>query len=178
MAKDTTTVLTATKNGYGKRTCFGPNRDQGSGDEASSKVYRTQKRGGKGLRDIKATDRNGIVVDIIRVDDDDEVLMMTKGGKIQRDRASEISIVGRNTQGVRIMKTDDGDTIAAVVRVPPDELDDESEATAADDPNAPTQESAVNTSETEPVDVEVREDVETLDTEVADDSDGTDEPAE
>jgi len=76
------------------------------------------------------------------------------------------------------MKTDDGDTIAAVVRVPPDELDDESEATAADDPNAPTQESAVNTSETEPVDVEVREDVETLDTEVADDSDGTDEPAE
>ena len=90
--------------------------DQASGDEASSKVYRTQKRGGKGLRDIKATDRNGTVVDIIRVDDDDEVLMMTKGGKIQRVRASEISIVGRNTQGVRIMKTDDGDTIAAVVR--------------------------------------------------------------
>jgi hypothetical protein len=82
------------------------------------------------------------------------------------------------------MKTDDGDTLAAVVRVPPDELDDEAEAIAADDPNTPTQESAVNTSETDPVDAEFSEDVETLDpidsddAEVSDDSDGADEPAE
>ena len=178
VADPTAQLLTICENGFGKRTCFGPNRDQASGDEASSKVYRTQKRGGKGLRDIKATDRNGTVVDIIRVDDDDEVLMMTKGGKIQRVRASEISIVGRNTQGVRIMKTDDGDTIAAVVRVPPDELGDEIEVTATEDPNAPTQESAVNTSETDPVDVEVNENAETLDSEVADDTAGTDEPEE
>ena len=173
-------LLTICENGYGKRTPFGPNRDQVSGDEASSKIYRTQKRGGKGLRDIKATDRNGTVVDIVRVDDEDEVLMMTKGGKIQRIRASDISIVGRNTQGVRIMKTDDGDALAAVVRVPPDELGDESDTAAADDPNTPTQESTVNTSETDPVDVStaVSEDVETLDSVDSDDAEVSDDATE
>ena len=122
-------LLTVCENGYGKRTPFGPNRDDVDGTESSSKVYRTQNRGGKGLRDIKATERNGKVVDIIRVDDEDEVLMMTKGGKIQRIRAEEISVVGRNTQGVRIMKTDD-DQIAAVVRIPPEEISEEDEAAA------------------------------------------------
>ena len=128
-------LLTVCENGYGKRTSFGPNRDQASGDEMSSKGYRTQRRGGKGLRDIKTTERNGSVVDIVRVDDEDEVLMMTKGGKIQRIRASDISIVGRNTQGVRIMTTDNGDTLAAVVRVPPEELDDTVDS--ADTPSPP-----------------------------------------
>ena len=70
-------LLTVCENGYGKRTPFGPNRPDVAGTESSGKVYRTQNRGGKGLRDIKATDRNGKVVDIVRVDDDDEVLMMT-----------------------------------------------------------------------------------------------------
>jgi len=122
-------LLTVCENGYGKRTPFGPNRPDVDGTESSGKVYRTQNRGGKGLRDIKATDRNGKVVDIVRVDDDDEVLMMTKGGKIQRIRAAEISVVGRNTQGVRVMKTDD-DQIAAVVRIPPEEITEEDEAAA------------------------------------------------
>ena len=122
-------LLTVCENGYGKRTPFGPNRDNVDGSESSGKVYRTQNRGGKGLRDIKATERNGKVVDIVRVDDQDEVLMMTKGGKIQRIRAEEISVVGRNTQGVRIMKTDD-DQIAAVVRIPPEEISEEDEAVA------------------------------------------------
>lgn len=121
------TLLTACLNGYGKRTFFGANaNEEPAEDEASSSAkYRTQNRGGKGLRDIKATDRNGPVVGIIRVDDDDEVLMMTAGGKIQRIRASDISIIGRNTQGVRIMKLSDGDTLAAVVRVPKEEGDEE-----------------------------------------------------
>lgn len=122
-------LLTVCENGYGKRTPFGPNRDDVDGSESSSKAYRTQNRGGKGLRDIKATERNGKVVDIIRVDNNDEVLMMTKGGKIQRIRAEEISVVGRNTQGVRIMTTD-SDEIAAVVRIPPEEIVDEDEAAA------------------------------------------------
>ena len=122
-------LLTVCENGYGKRTPFGPNREDVDGSESSSKGYRTQNRGGKGLRDIKATERNGKVVDIIRVDDNDEVLMMTKGGKIQRIRAEEISVVGRNTQGVRIMKTDD-DQIAAVVRIPPEEISEEDEVAA------------------------------------------------
>ncbi|MDG1538294.1 MAG: Bax inhibitor-1/YccA family protein [Candidatus Poseidonia sp.] len=59
VADPTAQLLTICENGYGKRTPFGPNRDQASGEEASSKIYRTQKRGGKGLRDIKATHRNG-----------------------------------------------------------------------------------------------------------------------
>jgi DNA gyrase subunit A len=132
-------LLTVCENGYGKRTPFGPNREDVDGSESSSKGYRTQNRGGKGLRDIKATERNGKVVDIIRVDDNDEVLMMTKGGKIQRIRAEEISVVGRNTQGVRIMKTDD-DHIAAVVRIPPEEISEEDEVAAQLVDDSPTSE--------------------------------------
>lgn len=122
------TLLTACLNGYGKRTTFGPNSGtdavEGEEESSSSAKYRTQRRGGKGLRDIKATDRNGPVIGVIRVDDDDEVLMMTAGGKIQRIRASDISVIGRNTQGVRIMSLDKDDALAAVVRVPQEEGDD------------------------------------------------------
>jgi DNA gyrase subunit A len=88
---------------------------------SSSNRYRTQRRGGKGLRDIKATDRNGPVIGITSVHDDDEILMMTARGKLQRMRAGEISVIGRNTQGVRIMSLDEGDTLAAIVRVPREE---------------------------------------------------------
>ena len=64
-----------------------------SDDDASSATrYRTQRRGGKGIRDIKTTARNGKVVAILRVDDSDEVLMMTARGKIQRIAASDISV--------------------------------------------------------------------------------------
>jgi DNA gyrase subunit A len=83
--------------------------------------YRTQNRGGKGLRDIKTTERNGPVISIVRVDDADELLMMTARGKIQRIKASDVSVIGRNTQGVRIMTLDEGDSLTAVVRVPKDE---------------------------------------------------------
>jgi DNA gyrase subunit A len=129
------TLLTACENGYGKRTPFGPNAGEpasaggpsgteaeDSEDEASSSFrYRTQNRGGKGLRDIKTTDRNGQVVSIVRVDDTDELMMMTARGKIQRVKVSDINPIGRNTQGVRIMTLDEGDTLAALVRVPPEE---------------------------------------------------------
>ena len=73
--------------------------DEGDEESSSSQRYRTQRRGGKGLRDIKTTDRNGPVIGIVRVHDDDELLMMTARGKIQRIAASDISIIGRNTQG-------------------------------------------------------------------------------
>ncbi len=88
---------------------------------SSSNRYRTQRRGGKGLRDIKTTERNGPVIAVLGVTGDDEVLMMTARGKIQRTAAGEISVIGRNTQGVRIMSLDAGDALAAVVRVPRDE---------------------------------------------------------
>jgi len=128
------TLLTVCANGYGKRTLFGPNgagndddaeteADAGEAEEeaASGQRYRTQRRGGKGLRDIKTTERNGPVVSVVSVRDDDELLMITARGKIQRLAAGEISVIGRNTQGVRIMGLDEGDTVAAVVRVPRDE---------------------------------------------------------
>jgi len=135
------TLLTATRNGYGKRTPFGP---AGSGEEqdgepeedssSSSMRYRVQNRGGKGLRDIKTTERNGPVIGIVRVTDEEEILMMTAHGKIQRIAARDISVIGRNTQGVRIMGLDEGDTLVAVVRVPQEEngaaVEDAADATA------------------------------------------------
>ncbi len=83
--------------------------------------YPTKGRGGLGVRDIKTTDRNGPVVAIVPVHEDDEVLMMTARGKLQRLAVREIRITGRNTQGVRIMNLDENDTLVAVVRVPPEE---------------------------------------------------------
>ncbi len=128
VADPNATLLTICAHGYGKRTPFGPNA-AGAADEAaeaeeesgSSQRYRTQGRGGKGLRDIKTTKRNGPVIGIVRVDNDDELLMMTGGGKLQRIQASDVSVIGRNTQGVRIMTLEKGDTLAAVVRVPREE---------------------------------------------------------
>jgi DNA gyrase/topoisomerase IV subunit A len=68
------------------------------GGAARPAAYRTQRRGG-GLRDIKTTERNGPVIGIVSVRDDDELLMMTSRGKIQRVVAGEIRVIGRNTQG-------------------------------------------------------------------------------
>ena len=144
------TLLTVCENGYGKRTPFGAGTpvsgpapgeegdeaaveteavdaagDDPEGDASSSGAkYRTQRRGGKGIRDIKATARNGSVVSIVSVRDDDQVLMMTARGKIQRVNVHEIRPMGRNTQGVRIMRVDDGDGLAAVVPVPPSEQEE------------------------------------------------------
>lgn len=133
------TLLTVCSNGYGKRTLFGPHastseENQADAEDSSSSTrYRTQRRGGKGIRDIKTTKRNGDVIGITPVNDDDEVLMMTTGGKLQRIAVGEISIIGRNTQGVRIMSLSDDDQLAAVVRVPPEEETDEPNEESAND---------------------------------------------
>jgi DNA gyrase subunit A len=95
--------------------------------------YPTKSRGTMGVRDIKATTRNGPVIGITIVSDEDEVMMMTSRGKIQRIRAADINVIGRNTQGVRIMSLDEDDTLAAIVRVPPEE-----EVAAAPEGAAPT----------------------------------------
>lgn len=95
-----------------------PVEPEDADDVSSSNRYRTQRRGGMGVIDIKTTKRNGRVVAISRVDDSDELIMMTSRGKVQRVLVREINVIGRNTQGVRIMSLDEGDTLAAVVRVP------------------------------------------------------------
>ncbi len=129
------TLLTVCENGYGKRTPFGMGEVGEDDADTSSARYRTQRRGGKGLRDIRATKRNGKVVAIAQVVDGDELLMMTSRGKIQRMRAAEISVIGRNTQGVRIMSLDDTDSVAAVVRVPLDEAEQVDVELDADSPD-------------------------------------------
>jgi DNA gyrase subunit A len=134
------TLLTVCENGYGKRTSFGAG-DETSEDETSSSMrYRRQKRGGKGIRDIKTTTRNGLVVGILPVTEEDEILMMTSGGKLQRIRCADINPIGRNTQGVRIMTLGSDDSLAAIVRVPPDENDDESDAETPPAPDDSTHE--------------------------------------
>ncbi len=144
------TLLTVCEHGHGKRTPFGPGTvvagaegdvdesaaDGESEDGASGMRYRTQHRGGKGIRDIKTTARNGKVVSIVAVRDEDQVLMMTAHGKIQRVNVAEIRPMGRNTQGVLIMRVDDGDTLAAVVPVPPGEQEEADEAPAPAAPEA------------------------------------------
>jgi DNA gyrase subunit A len=106
--------------------------ESGELDVNSSQArYPTKGRGGLGVRDIKTTERNGPVVATVSVDDDDEVLMMTARGKIQRIRAGEIRLTGRNTQGVRIMQMEDEDSLVAVVCVPKGEV---TEALAAEVP--------------------------------------------
>jgi DNA gyrase subunit A len=164
VADPSATLLTVCENGYGKRTPFGagtpvsgpapgedggedgavepeapePAGDDAEGDAGSSGMrYRTQRRGGKGIRDIKTTARNGSVVSIVSVSDEDQVLMMTARGKIQRVNVREIRPMGRNTQGVRIMRVDDGDALAAVVPVPPSEQEEADEPVVPDSPGDP-----------------------------------------
>jgi DNA gyrase subunit A len=110
---DPATLLTVCGNGYGKRTALSE--------------YRTQNRGGKGLIDIKTTERNGPVVAIAKVVDGDEVMLTTTGGIIIRTRVSDINLIGRNTQGVRLIKVDEGDTVGGLAKLPEEELSEEEE---------------------------------------------------
>ncbi|WP_146522227.1 DNA gyrase subunit A [Stieleria varia] len=137
------TLLTVCEKGYGKRTLFGPNAitEEGESENESesssgSARYRTQRRGGKGLRDIRTSERNGPVIAITNVTDDDEIFLMTAKGKLQRIKAADVNVIGRNTQGVRIMSLDDGDSVIAAVRVPPEE-DTGEEIPLADIPTTP-----------------------------------------
>jgi DNA gyrase subunit A len=108
-----------------------PEDDEAEAESSSGFRYRTQRRGGKGLRDIKTTDRNGPVIGIVPVNDDDELMMMTARGKIQRVKVSDFNPIGRNTQGVRIMSLEEGDTLAAIVCVPREEREEGEETTEA-----------------------------------------------
>jgi DNA gyrase subunit A len=101
------TLLTICENGYGKRTPV--------------EEYRLQSRGGKGIIDIRTSDRNGKVVNLLAVKDDDEVMMITKDGQIVRTKVAGISVIGRNTQGVRCIALNDGDKLVSVARIPSEE---------------------------------------------------------
>jgi DNA gyrase subunit A len=85
--------------------------------ERSGMRYRKQRRGGKGVRDIRTTERNGLVVGIVSVHDDDDIMLITSQGMVNRTHVSEIRVVGRNTQGVRIMNLNEGDSIASLAKI-------------------------------------------------------------
>ncbi|MAE94571.1 MAG: DNA gyrase subunit A, partial [Deltaproteobacteria bacterium] len=101
------TVLTVTENGFGKRT---PLSD-----------YRVQNRGGQGIITIRTSDRNGQVVGIAQVVDDDEVMLITNGGKVLRCKVKSISTMGRATQGVRIMDLATGEELVSMARLADDD---------------------------------------------------------
>jgi len=103
IVKRDATLLTVTEHGYGKRT---PLAD-----------YRITNRGGKGIITIRCTERNGYVVAAREVVDGEELMFITQQGQIIRVSADGISVIGRNTQGVRLMNLDPGDRIADVARV-------------------------------------------------------------
>ncbi|MBW2066133.1 MAG: DNA gyrase subunit A [Deltaproteobacteria bacterium] len=97
------TILTVTENGYGKRTRI--------------EDYRRQGRGGKGILTMRITQKNGSVVYGSQVSDEDEVMMISGQGKIIRLRVSDISVMGRNTQGVKLIDLAQGEKVVAVARV-------------------------------------------------------------
>ena len=78
--------------------------------------YRKQRRGGKGVRDIRTSERNGPVVGVVAVRDGDDIMLITAQGMVNRTHVDEIRIIGRNTQGVRVMNLNEGDKIASLAR--------------------------------------------------------------
>ncbi|OEU74151.1 MAG: DNA gyrase subunit A [Desulfuromonadales bacterium C00003068] len=113
------TLVSVTENGYGKRTDL----DQ----------YRVQSRSGKGIITIKTSQRNGNVVDIKLVSDDEDLMFITDRGKILRTRVAALSVIGRNTQGVRLMVLEDDERIVAVAKLAEKEEDEELDVQEIDD---------------------------------------------
>ena len=85
--------------------------------------YRRQRRGGKGVRDVKVTAKNGKVVGVTAVRDGDEVIIITVQGMVTRCKVETIRLVGRNTQGVRVMNLNDGDRVATLAKVAAETVD-------------------------------------------------------
>ena len=103
VVKRDSSLLVVTENGYGKRT--------------SIDDYRMTNRGGKGVINVKTSDRNGVVVAIKEVLDGDELILITRKGIANRQAVKDIRVIGRNTQGVRLISLKGGDTVTDVARV-------------------------------------------------------------
>ncbi|MGH7541858.1 MAG: DNA gyrase subunit A, partial [Gemmatimonadota bacterium] len=91
--------------------------DRGMGKRSEIEDYRVQRRGGKGLINLKITERTGLVVAVKEVTDEDELMLVTRNGVINRQPARDIRVIGRNTQGVRLIVLDEGDQVVDVARV-------------------------------------------------------------
>ncbi|WP_298720579.1 DNA topoisomerase (ATP-hydrolyzing) subunit A [uncultured Oceanisphaera sp.] len=104
-------ILTVTANGYGKRTAL--------------EEYPTKSRGTLGVVSIKVSDRNGPVVGAIQVDDSNEIMLITNGGILVRTRVLEVSLISRNTAGVRLIRTGEDEQVVGLQRIEEPEDDDE-----------------------------------------------------
>ncbi|MCB9546991.1 MAG: DNA gyrase subunit A [Myxococcales bacterium] len=125
-------VLTATANGYGKRTPLSEYLRQRTQDDGSVELE-TQSRGGKGMYDIKTTERNGKVVGIVKIEaDGDDYLMVTDGGTIIRASAGDVSIYKRNTQGVRLINVSEGEEVVSLARYAESDEDEDDELESSD----------------------------------------------
>jgi len=109
----TTLMLTVSEKGYGKRTPLAE--------------YRVTSRGGKGVINLKTTERNGAVIAALQVEEDSDVMLITGQGKVIRVHANEIREAGRSTQGVRLLKLEQGDRVAAAATIQEDAAGAETE---------------------------------------------------
>ena len=147
IADPTGYLMTICENGYGKRTPFGSNADPSvivvdeseetetpaepasttdeevspaEGEEVidrSAMRYRLQRRGGKGVKDVRVTAKNGKIVGIADVRDGDEIMLITVQGMVNRTKITEIRSVGRNTQGVKVMNLNEEDRIVSLAKI-------------------------------------------------------------
>ena len=95
--------MTVTENGFGKRT------------EVSK--YRLTSRGGKGVTTLKITDKTGLIVNAFQTENEDDIVLLSSAGKATRLKTSDISIIGRATQGVRLMKVGEDIKVVAVAKI-------------------------------------------------------------
>ncbi|HVD93858.1 MAG TPA: DNA gyrase subunit A [Vicinamibacterales bacterium] len=116
------TVLTVAQNGYGKRTGL--------------EEYRLQSRGGVGIINIQTSDRNGKVVGVAYVHDDDELMLISQQGMILRMKAGDIRTIGRATQGVRLIEMEEGDNVVSVAKLAEKEDEDADVPAATEEPPA------------------------------------------
>lgn len=124
IVRDDSTILTVTEKGYGKRSTL--------------EDYRSQGRGGKGIITIKITEKNGRVTGMAQVAAEDEIILITTNGKVLRIRAKDISVQGRNTQGVRLFDIEESDKVVSFAKV----AEREEEKDAAAEKSAPEQPAA------------------------------------
>lgn len=122
--RDNADLLVVTENGYGKRTVL---------DE-----YRIQNRGGKGLYTYRITEKTGLVAGMKVVDDDDDIMLITSEGVIIRMHASDISVISRVTQGVRLMRLDEGVSVVGIART--ERENEEEDAAVKPEETEPTEE--------------------------------------
>lgn len=126
-------ILTVTENGYGKRTV--------------QSEYPTKNRATQGVISIKVSERNGKVVGAIQVEETDQIMMITNAGTLVRTRVSEVSIVGRNTQGVTLIRTTEDELVVGLQRV-----EDEDDALDDDEVDEMISENISDVPESEPTD--------------------------